>query len=179
MKILSPRQQAILKLITQKGDLRVEEIQQEAGISKATAYREVQTLISLGYAAKIPGGLRRIETPSTHCVQCGRESGPRTAFLIKKKDGLQLNACCPHCGLMALTNRTDIHAVMTTDFFYGTLINAAQAWYVIDSSVSLCCQPSVLSFANKKNAERFVLGFGGVAVDFSGAQDTIRILITL
>lgn len=59
---------------------------------------------------------------------------------------------------------------MTPDFLYGSLLNAVQAWYVLESSVAPCCQPSVLAFDSKPDAERFAAGFGGQVCDFSTAR---------
>ncbi len=166
MKRLSIRQQKIIEMINQSKSLTIEQIQKAIGISQATAYRETQTLIKLDLVAKIPGGISRLELSTSLCIQCGREISPRTAFIFEQKDGTRNSACCAHCGLMALSHRTDINTAMTTDFFYGTILNARQTWYVLDSEVSLCCRPSVLSFSNKKDADRFVSGFGGSVMDF-------------
>lgn len=179
MKNLSPRQKEIIKLVSEKGELSVGDIQKALGISQATAYREIQTLAQLRLLAKIPGGVGRLEHSSTHCVQCGRENNPRSAFLFEQKNGKQFTACCSHCGLMALANRADVSLAMTTDFFYGTMLNARQAWYVLDSDVSLCCRPSILSFSNRTDAERFVKGFNGEVISFTSAQSRIKAMMKL
>ena len=179
MQNLTPRQREILKLVTEKGILSVEEIQQALGISQATTYREFQTLVRLGLAAKAPGGIRQIEVPLSHCIQCRKEINFRAAFFIEQVDGKQASACCPHCGLMFLSRRTDISTVLATDFFYGTRLNARQAVYVLGSSVSLCCYPSVLSFSSRVDAQRFALGFGGEVMDFVGAQNKVDKLMAL
>jgi DeoR family transcriptional regulator, copper-sensing transcriptional repressor len=170
VKNLSPRRREILKLVALKGDATIEEIQQSIGISQATTYREVQALLQTGLVTKIPGGISLVEASATGCIQCGQEGNPRLTFMIEHKDGAKSVACCAHCGLMALTKRDDISAVMTTDFFNGTLLNARQAWYVLNSDVSLCCSPPILSFLQRDYAERFSLGFGGDVVDFVSAQ---------
>lgn len=179
MKNLSPRQREILKLVTVKGDATIEDIQQGIGISQATTYREVQALVQTGLVSKIPGGISLVEASATGCIQCGQEGNPRVTFLIEHKDGTKSVACCAHCGLMALTKRDDISAAMTTDFFNGTLLNARQAWYVLNSDVSLCCAPSVLSFLQRDYADRFSRGFGGDVVDFASAQKKIGRLMSL
>lgn len=174
MNNLTPRQREILKLVNQKGDLSVEEVRQEIDISQATAYREFQDLAQMGLVSKVPGGISRVESSPQRCVQCGRENNPRTTFLIEEADGGKVVACCAHCGLMALARRTNIKTAMTTDFFYDTLLNASQAWYVLNSSVSLCCRPSTLTFSSEDEARRFTQGYGGEAVDFNEAQQKIR-----
>ena len=103
MKTLSPRQKELLALIAQRKNLSVNEVQSALGVSQATAYREAQTLIKLGLVAKIPGGISQPELSASLCVQCGRETNPRAAFLFEQKDGVRFNACCAHCGLIVLS----------------------------------------------------------------------------
>lgn len=179
MKNLSPRQREILKIVTQKGDVLIEEIQQTLGISQATAYREMQALTQARLVAKIPGGISLIAASTNGCIQCGQEANPRVIFLIEQKDGTKSAACCAHCGLMAIAKRDDISAAMTVDFFNGMLLNARQAWYVLNSDISLCCSPSVLSFFQHDYAQRFSQSFGGDVVDFASAQRKIKELMTL
>lgn len=179
MKRISPRQQKILDFVTQKGDIRVEEIQQAIGISQATTYREIQALAELDLVTKIPGGISGRSTSARHCIQCGQETNPRTAILMEQPGGEKSTACCSHCGLMALSSRKDIRMAMTPDFFYGTMLNVRDAWYVMQSDVGVCCQPSVLSFSNRKDAERFVRGFGGSALDFISARNKIGEMMAL
>jgi DeoR family transcriptional regulator, copper-sensing transcriptional repressor len=174
MKNLSPRQHEIVRLVTEKGDLSIEELRQIINISQATVYREVQELVQLGLIAKVPGGVSRIKISPAGCVQCGRENNQRTVFLIEQSDGEKFSACCSHCGLMTLAKNTNVSIAMTTDFFYGTMLNASQAWYVLNSDVSLCCRPSILSFSNLEDAKRFVKGFGGEVLDYPSAQDKIK-----
>ncbi|MCX6081357.1 MAG: DeoR family transcriptional regulator [Chloroflexi bacterium] len=174
MNNLTPRQREILKIVNQKGDLSVEHLRQEIEMSQATAYREIQDLTQMGLINKVSGGISKVESSPQRCVQCGRDNNPRTSFMIELTDGEKLVACCAHCGLMALANRTNIKTAMTTDFFYGRLLNANHAWYVLNSRVSLCCQPSTLIFSNPEDAKQFTLGFGGEAVDFSEAQQKIK-----
>jgi len=179
MKNLSPRQKIILDLVTPKGDISVEEIQQAIGISQATAYREIQALAQADLVAKIPGGISRRDAPARQCIQCGQENNPRTVFLIEQTGGEKFTACCSHCGLMALSSRTNVRTAMTPDFFYGTMLNVRDAWYVVQSDISLCCRPSALSFSQRENAERFAQGFGGSALDFVSARNKIMEMMAL
>jgi DeoR family transcriptional regulator, copper-sensing transcriptional repressor len=179
MKNLSPRQQRVLELVTQKGDIHIEEIRQAFGISQATTYREIQALAEADLVTKIPGGISRTKTLIDHCVQCGQENNPRTAFVIEQTGGEKFTACCSHCGLMALSSRTNIQTAMTPDFFYGIMLNARDAWYVVKSDINLCCRPSALSFSQREDAERFVQGFGGSALDFVSARNKIRDMMAL
>jgi DeoR/GlpR family transcriptional regulator of sugar metabolism len=179
MKNLSLRQQEILKLVATQGFLSVEDIQKAIGISQATVYREFQALAQMGLVTKTSGGIGKVEVSSAHCVQCRKEINLRVAFLFELKDGKQASACCPHCGFMALSRRTDIKTAMATDFLHGLRLSARQAFYVVSSDVSLCCHPSVLSFSNRNDASRFAQGFGGDVMDFVDAQNSIQKIMAL
>jgi len=88
-------------------------------------------------------------------------------ILPKGKD--QLTACCPHCGLMLLSDITEVDSALARDYLYGRMVNVYQAYYLVASDVSLCCEPTVLCFAKLADAEKFSLGFGGHVMDFSQA----------
>ncbi|PWH17616.1 MAG: hypothetical protein DDG60_01625 [Anaerolineae bacterium] len=179
MKNLSPRQQKILNLLTQKGDLTIAEIRQLTGISQATAYREVQTLAQAGIAQKTPGGLSLLPAIAGLCLHCHRLVNSRLVFYLEQPDGERRAACCAHCGLLALNHLPNTQQATTTDFLYGSFLNAAHAWYVLQSTVAPCCQPSVLAFGQKTDAERFATGFGGQVCDFTTAQKQIALLMSL
>ncbi|MEI6290326.1 MAG: DeoR family transcriptional regulator [Chloroflexota bacterium] len=179
MKNTSSRQQSILNLLLEKKDLTVAEIQQSEGISMATAYREIQSIVMQGLAAKTVGGITRNQKTPGNCFHCGRDGSPRESFIIEKKDGSRANACCPHCGLLAIKERNDINSAMTIDFFYGTLLSASQAWYVINSSIAPCCRPSVLTFADPTDAQRLTQAFGGEVTSFPEALEKIKNLMEL
>ena len=179
MKNLSPRQREIIKLVQEKKDISIEDLRQALQISQATAYREIQELSQMGLVAKIPGGISQVETTSTRCVQCRGETNARTTFIIEQTDGKKLSACCSHCGMMALANNSNVSTAMTVDFIYGKMLNVSQAWYVLNSSVTLCCSPSILSFSNREDATRFTQGFGGEVMDFQNAQKNLNRMMTL
>ena len=67
---------------------------------------------------------------------------------------------------------------MPPDFFFGTMLNVREAWFVVNSAINLCCQPSVLSFSQRNVAERFAQGFGGFALDFVRARNKIGEMTT-
>lgn len=89
-------------------------------------------------------------------------------FIIQLKDGSRRKACCAHCGLMAFGS-FDSASTLASDFLYSRMINVRQAAFLRDSSVSLCCQPSVLVFANRADAQHFLAGFGGQVCDLDQA----------
>ena len=50
---------------------------------------------------------------------------------------------------------------LTADFLHNHMVSAPQAVYVIQSELTVCCAPSVLSFSSRQEAEKFQSGFGG------------------
>jgi len=179
MDELTKRQQLLLEQLKTSRALSVEEIQRRFAISTATAYRDFRALVEVGAAVKTQGGIRLAVTQAPagasaqRCSFCGGELNERSSFIIQGKDGRQLKACCAHCGLMALGNQ-EVAAALTCDFLYGRMVNARQAVFLLESSVSLCCQPSVLSFASASDAERFQAGFGGQVCTLEEALARLR-----
>jgi nitrous oxide reductase accessory protein NosL len=45
-------------------------------------------------------------------------------------------------------------------------MTAAQAHYLIDPELTICCSPSVLAFSSHEEALKFQKGFGGRIVNF-------------
>jgi ribosomal protein L24E len=108
------------------------------------------------------------------CGLCALLISPRTGFMAKMKDGTTLHTCCAHCGLLMLHNPDAAAMTLTRDFLYGRTINAAQAVYLMESTVAPCCVPSVLCFLTQDDAARFGNGFGGWLTDFAGAYAHLR-----
>jgi nitrous oxide reductase accessory protein NosL len=59
------------------------------------------------------------------------------------------------------------------------MLNVIQAWYVLNSNVSLCCNPSIISFSNRADATCFSKGFGGEVMDFSKARRSINEMMAI
>ena len=122
------------------------------------------------------GGVTRVPTTSAHgvhfeaCALCGKPVMARTAFTIQAFNGDQLHACCSHCGLLLLSNQPADAQAFTVDFLLGQTVGVRQATFLVKSSVTLCCAPSVLSFASQEDAQHFQQGFGGQAMDAVHAQ---------
>ena len=178
---LSQRQQQILEWLKSRPSASMEELQAHFGISIATIYRDAQALVNAGAVQRITGGLTTAQ-PSDPvqnlCRFCGKTVNPRTIFLIQTRDGMQRSACCPHCGLMAI-NHPDVISAMGCDFLYGRMVNARRAGYLVDSKVSLCCEPSVLCFSTLEEARQFQLGFGGEVCTLDQAAARLAALMTL
>jgi DeoR family transcriptional regulator, copper-sensing transcriptional repressor len=178
MANLTDRQQQLHTWLQIQHIITIEEIKGRFGISPASAYRDVHALVDAGLAIKTMRSMKLVEPIETgapeaaHCSYCGGAINPRAAFIIQMQDGSQRIACCPHCGLMAL-NSPGIAAALTNDFLYGRKVNARQAFFLLESSVSLCCEPSVLCFACEDEAVNFQRGFGGIICDLETARARI------
>ena len=178
---LSLRQQKILEWLKSRPSSSMEELQAHFGTSIATIYRDAQALVNAGAAQRITGGLTAVQPSDqiqTKCQFCGKAVNPRTIFLIQTRNGMQRTACCPHCGLMAI-KQPDVISAMGCDFLYGRMVNARRAGYLVNSTVSMCCEPSVLCFSNLEEARQFSLGFGGEVCTLEQAEARLSALMAL
>lgn len=181
--MLTSRQERILEWLKTHGTISIEEIGSQFAVSTATAYRDAQALVKSGLALKTSGGLKlpppvTTSHPEGKCFQCGAPVNERAPFVIQLQDGSQRRACCPHCGLMALSH-PKVTTALASDYLYGRMVNVRQATYLFGSSVDLCCAPSVLCFANEADAQRFQLGFGGQLYRLEQATAQLTMLMAL
>jgi nitrous oxide reductase accessory protein NosL len=70
---------------------------------------------------------------------------------------------------MLQSQTPDVRQAMTADFLHPHMVSAKQATYVIQSELTVCCAPSVLSFGSQQDAEKFQLGFGGTLASMDEA----------
>lgn len=163
------RRERILKWLKEDQLLRVDELAERLGVSDMTVYRDLKMLSEMGLVEKVHGGVR---LPDPHkltteiCTLCQMPARARLHFVITTQDNQTVRACCPHCGLLLLINEQDVATALLRDFIYGRIINVRQAHYVVESRISVCCQPSVLAFASESDASDFQHGFGGQVMDF-------------
>ncbi len=168
------RQNLILQQLARSGSLSIEDLCQTFEVSPMTVHRDLDALARDGLVVKVHGGVALAEQvsekrPSGRCGLCDRAVEGRTAYTIILENGTRQTACCAHCGLLLLEDAKAV-SVLATDFLYGRTINAAQAVYLLESAVAVCCQPSVLTFASADDAQRFQKGFGGQVMAYSEAR---------
>ena len=183
MPVLTERQTQLLEWLQTRHSALIEEIEAQFGISSATAYRDSKVLVEAGLALKTNGGIKLPPMSGKpgqagKCDFCGAIVDERTMFIIQMEDGSRQRACCPHCGLLALQRQGAVSA-LASEFLYGRMINARQAAYLVESSVSPCCEPSVLCFASEDEARRFQLGFGGLLCTLDEARARISAIMNL
>jgi len=171
------RRAQILQWLKSDALLRIDELAQRLDVSLMTVHRDLDTLVDMGLVEKVHGAVR---LPNAHkvtadtCYLCEQPIKPRLQFVITTQDGQTLRACCAHCGIMLLTMRSDVTMALLRDFIYDKVVNARQAYFVVQSRISLCCEPSVIAFANEMDAHNFQTGFGGDVLDFAQALRTLH-----
>ena len=183
MPKLTDRQQQLLELLQSRLKIPTEEIKRHFSISAATASRDIHALVLAGAAVQTNHGIKLApppeqQAPEKKCFYCGGLVNDRTVFIIQMEDGSQRSACCPHCGLMAI-GQPGTQTALASDFIYGRMVNARQAFYVLGSSVNLCCEPSVLCFVSQEEALRFKTGFGGSIYPLEAAISHLNDLMKL
>lgn len=162
----------IKEIVLEKENVKITELSEQLHVSEMTIHRDVKQLVDEGFVVKTFGGISLAQTTSnmqaTHsssCVLCHRPINDRFAYQLLLTNNRTERACCAHCGLIRqLQLEEQTVQAITYDFFTGTTIGANITYFVVDPSVQItCCQPQVLAFDSKDNAEKFVKGFGGHA----------------
>lgn len=168
------RQEQILDWLHTQGFATVEALAARLGVSTMTVHRDLDRLAKAGAVQKVYGGVELAKSaplsPNPTCSLCHVEVPSRTAFMAQSDSGEQFQACCAHCGLLLLAENAHLNSALARDFIYGRMVNVAQAAYVIESRVHLCCVPSVLCFISRADAEAFQQGFGGHVMMFEEAR---------
>ena len=178
METLNDRQQTLLEMLQERNSVSIEEIEQAFSISTPTAYRDVHALVQAGVAVKTNGGVKLQTSSEGKCSFCGGTINERTTFIFHLQDGSQKKACCPHCGLMGL-GQSNVVSALASDFLYGRMINARQAAFLLESSVTMCCEPSVLCFGSEIEAKNFQAGFGGKLYSLEDATKRVNELMKI
>jgi hypothetical protein len=183
MPRLTDRQQQLHEWLQTQGSISIAEIEARFGVSIPTASRDMRALLEAGLVTKTNRGLK-LATPAEvtqkegKCAFCGGAINERATFVIQMQDGSQRSACCPHCGLMALS-QPGVVTALASDFLYGRMVNARQAAFLVESSISLCCEPSVLCFGNLTEAKNFQKGFGGKVCTLDAARALMADIMSL
>jgi DNA-binding transcriptional ArsR family regulator len=165
------RRDQILTWLQQEEVLSIRELQHRLGVSHMTVHRDLSKMAEKHLVQKVRGGVilvpAQIAKPQQPiCAMCTGRVDNRSEFVILRRDKLQLNACCPHCGILLLSENEEAESILARDYLHGRMVNAYQAYYVVDSDIRLCCVPGTLCFTNKSEAEKFQRGFGGLVMAF-------------
>lgn len=173
----------IKEIVLEKENVKISELSESLQVSEMTIHRDIKQLVEDGFVVKTFGGISlaqtpqntRVNTPSL-CTLCDREIHTRFAYQLILSNNQTERLCCAHCGLIRQLQLEDkVRQAITYDFFTGTTMGANITYFVIDPSVRItCCQPQVLAFDSKDNADRFVKGFGGQAYRLQDALTVIK-----
>lgn len=168
------RRDQIIHWLREDQLLRIDELAERLNVSNMTIHRDLDALEEMGLVEKVHGAVR-LPDPYTQtvetCHMCGMPAKSRMQFAITTRAGQSIRACCPHCGLLLLETQQDVVSVLLKDFIYGKIVNGLQAWFVVESRITACCEPSVLAFANQADATDFQRGFGGKVMNFNQARN--------
>jgi DNA-binding transcriptional ArsR family regulator len=172
------RQHYILDSLASQGPVSIGDLASSLGVSPMTIHRDLDQLDRAGLLRKVRGGAIPVAPPSEAddvCVACYAPLSLRTQVVLHLADGSQRRACCPHCGLMMLSRGLEeVSSFLVTDFLYGRSVNGRTAAYVAESTISLCCTPTILAFEDTHDAQRFQAGFGGEILDLDEALAFVR-----
>lgn len=161
------REQKILEYLKNNGSASIQQLVEEFGVSNMTIHRDLNKLAEAGHVVKkhggavLPGTSNKSMDDAQICAMCGKPVSQRTVFIVKLENGEEVRACCAHCGLMLQSRLENVWQSLTADYLYGHMISAGQAYYLVESEVSICCVPSILAFGSNADAEKFQKGFGG------------------
>lgn len=174
------RQKRIKELIKSKKNLKTSELSKELNVSEMTIHRDLKSLIEEGLVTKTFGGISLVEdepaNPSVaNCVFCYQKIQERLAYRLILPNNIIETACCAHCGLLRHRQLGgEASQALCHDFLKHTTISAASTSFVFDTTLHIgCCQPQVLPFEMREDAEKFIQGFGGGIYPFQEALEVI------
>ena len=167
------RQAKILGWLEAQGSLSVQELQKRLAVSHMTVHRDLTSLERLGAVRKVRGGvILATEAPIVHanreqqCHHCGMLVPFRSEVQLTTSQKRKFSACCPHCGIMMMTQEPEFAYALARDFLHSRMISILEASFLVGSAVQTCCMPSILCFTTADEAVKFQKGFGGQVMEF-------------
>lgn len=170
------RQHKILNLISVESGISASMLAKQLHVSRMTIHRDLSALAAQGHLRRIHGGaLYQKPVHSQNCPICRRKPLAHQQAEIITPAALKTRTCCTTCGLLQILMRSDQARLWVHDLLTGQRLAAEQAFFLINSAASSCCQPSTLSFAQQDQLSLFQTGFGGTAARLNDALDFFRI----
>lgn len=173
MRTPAERQAQILKWLDAQKSIRLSDLADRLGVSLMTVHRDTAALADAGSLVKAHGAVQQAHLTAATvrlCPLCRTPILDRLRFSFTNLAGENLEACCGHCAFTLASQPAELSSLLATDFLYGRVMSAAQAHYVVNSRVAVCCMPSVLPFLTADDAADFARAFGGEVM----ALDQVR-----
>ena len=178
------RRKAILKLATINGNVSTRGLAQRFNVSRMTINRDLRSLEETGTLKPIHGGAIPNTQPhqtsgQSFCSLCDKPAIPHQSYQLQHPEQARETFCCAYCGLQSqLQNQSSTH-YYATDMISGKSLPAQNAFFLIRSSATPCCHPSILTFADEAEVVTFRSAFGGVIGRIAEALDFLRTELTL
>lgn len=179
----SERQAFILTMLDEHASVSTQEVSAALHVSTMTVHRDMTQLAEAGRLQKVHGGAVRVGSEAVdheRCIVCDVTPARRAPMLIHLDNGEEERACCAHCGLLAIARREEqVRSALVPDFLFQQMVNAGAASYLLAPELTICCSPTVLAFAQHRDAVRFQQGFGGQVLSFGEALETLQKAMSL
>jgi biotin operon repressor len=178
------RQREILTLLDKETGISAGDLAQRFHVSRMTIHRDLRSLLKQGLLFRIQGGAVKKGiilkgVAAKNCTFCRRQLLPHQCSEITRTDGTVDVACCPACALRQFNRNADAEQFLVGDQITGKMVLAEDAYFLINSLVSPCCQPSLLSFVSKAEVTLFQAGFGGSIARLDEALEFLRVAESL
>jgi hypothetical protein len=163
------RHQKIIELVRKQQGVTIQELARYLRVSVMTIHRDLRLLEEKGLLERVHGGVvigRPDESQKESCGYCGKVCPSRTRLRLFSESGQSISACCIHCGMGLLRREREFSGGLTMDFLYETVIDLERGYFLFEPQIKVCCVPSVLVFADRGDAERMQMGFGGKLLNY-------------
>jgi DeoR/GlpR family transcriptional regulator of sugar metabolism len=170
------RQHKILNLISAESGISASKLAKQLHVSRMTIHRDLSALAAQGQLRRIHGGaLYQKPAYSRNCPICHREPLAHQQTELITSGALKTRTCCTTCGLLQILKHANRESLWVHDLLTGRRLAAEQAYFLINSAASSCCQPSILSFVQLDQLALFQTGFGGTVARLNDALDFLRL----
>jgi len=173
------RQLQILNLVGRESGISAGQLARHFQVSRMTIHRDLNRLVEQNLLLRMHGGavakpVTR-DAPDSRCSGCPRPALPHQRCELHHLDGTVSFACCAACGLRQLLAQAETSRVLVRDLISGRILPGEEAFFLVNSLASPCCQPSLLSFFDAQEASLFQAGFGGSVARMEDALEFLRV----
>jgi nitrous oxide reductase accessory protein NosL len=92
-----------------------------------------------------------------------------TKYILTLENKTRKHTCSLHCAAIVIKNNNVIK-IEVSDYETGNMVDAKNSYYVVGSDIKgVMSQTSKLAFADKSQAEKFIVHYGGTLTKFDGA----------